>query len=697
MMSRPEILFPLFADLTSLPGVGAKTAQAMARLDLHKIGDLLFLLPHGVIDRRLREDLLLVDPGEVITCRVRVREHRRGRTDRQPYRVVVEGGGQAFELIFFHAKPDWIDRLLPIGATRVISGKAELFDGRLQIPHPDFVLTEAEAADLPPFEPVYPLTQGVTQKLMRKAVQGALDTRPALPEWQRTDTLREFAWPDWATALSRLHDPADMATLAPGSPARARLAYDELLSHQLALGLMRAKMRRGAGRVTQSTGVLTGAARTAFGFPPTGAQARAIEEITADMAANTRMLRLLQGDVGAGKTWVAMIAMLTAVEAGGQAALMAPTEILARQHAAGLGRVADEIGVSLEILTGRDTGAERRRKLAAIADGSAQLILGTHALFQREVVFSDLRLAVIDEQHRFGVRQRMELAAKAPAGADLLVMTATPIPRTLALTGYGDLDFSVLDEKPPGRQPIETRLISRERYDEVVARLAAAMSQGARAYWVCPMVEESEAAQKVAAEDRHRDLTQRLGAERVTLVHGQMPPEEKDRAMGAFQSGDVQLLVATTVIEVGVDVPEATIMVIEQAEAFGLSQLHQLRGRVGRGAGRSSCLLLYDPPLGETARARLEIMRATEDGFRIAEEDLRIRGPGDFIGTAQSGAPMFRIADLDKDRALMERARTETRLILHEDPDLTSERGKALKTLLYLMGRDASVRLISAA
>ncbi|MEM9046488.1 MAG: ATP-dependent DNA helicase RecG [Pseudomonadota bacterium] len=696
-MARPEILFPLFADLTTLPGVGGKTALALGRLGLEKVGDLLFLLPHGVVDRRLRDDLLMVDAGEIITCRVQAIEHRRGRTDRQPYRVIVEGGGRPFELVFFHAKRDWIERLLPIGAVRVISGKAEIFDGRLQVPHPDFVLTEAEAGALPSFEPVYPLTQGVSQKLMQKAVNGALSARPALPEWQRADTLREFVWPSLGDALEAMHDPKDRSVLAPGAPARSRLAYDELLSHQLALGLVRSKMRRGAGRRTKGTGVLAASAQAAFGFRPTEAQRRALEEIAADMAAETRMLRLLQGDVGSGKTWVAMMAMLAAVEAGGQAALMAPTEILARQHAEGLGGIAAEIGVSLEILTGRDTGSERRRKLAAIADGSAQLVLGTHSLFQKDVEFSDLRLAVIDEQHRFGVRQRMELAAKAPSGADLLVMTATPIPRTLALTGYGDLDFSILDEKPPGRKPIETRLVSRERYDEVVARLASAMNDGVRAYWVCPMVEESETALKIAAEDRHRALAERLGPDRVTLVHGQMPSEEKDRAMSAFQSGVVQLLVATTVIEVGVDVPEATIMVIEQAESFGLSQLHQLRGRVGRGEGKSSCLLLYDPPLSETGKARLEVMRATEDGFKIAEEDLRIRGPGDFIGTAQSGAPAFKIADLDRDRALMERARTETRLILHEDPDLSSERGKALKILLYLMGRDASVRLISAA
>ncbi|MBY8975765.1 ATP-dependent DNA helicase RecG [Rhodobacteraceae bacterium NNCM2] len=695
-MARPEILFPLFADLTTLPGIGAKTAQSFAKLGVANVRDLLFLIPHGIIDRRLREDVQSVDTGQVVTVRVQIIEHRRGRTEKQPYRVVVQGGGTLFELVFFHAKREWIERLLPIDTVRVVSGRAEIFDGRLQIAHPDFVLTEADAQNMPSFEPVYPLTQGITQKTVRKAVAGAMENLPPLPEWQRPDTMREFDWPGWADALAQFHDPQDRAILAPGAPARARLAYDELLSHQLALGLVRARMRKGAGRVNTGDGALRAKAEAAFGFPPTKAQRRAIEEIAGDMAADTRMLRLLQGDVGSGKTWVAMMAMLIAVEAGGQAALMAPTEILARQHASGLGGIAEKLGLELVLLSGRDTGANRRAKLAAISDGTARLIVGTHALFQKDVAFNDLRLAVIDEQHRFGVRQRMELAAKAPAGADLLVMTATPIPRTLALTGYGDLDFSILDEKPPGRQPIETRLVSRERIDEVIDRLDAALKSGAQAYWVCPLVEESEVAPLISAEDRHAALAKRLGADRVALVHGQMPAEQKDAAMLAFQAGETQLLVATTVIEVGVDVPQATIMVIEQAEIFGLSQLHQLRGRVGRGAGRSSCLLLYDAPLNETAKARLEVMRATEDGFAIAEEDLRLRGPGDFLGTAQSGAPVFHVADLERDKRLMDRARDETRLILHEDPDLSSGRGKALKTLLYLMDRDASVRLMNA-
>jgi ATP-dependent DNA helicase RecG len=695
-MSRPEILFPLFADIAGLPGVGPKTVLLFEKLGVTRVVDLLFLLPNGLIDRRLRDNLIGIGPGQVVTVAITVGEHYPPRTKSQPYRVHVNGGGVYIELVFFHAKGDWVQRALPPGQRRVISGKTETFDGRLQMPHPDLIVTEDEAKSLDPFEPVYPLTHGLTQRTIAKAMAAALTKLPDLPEWLDPAITAQRNWPAWAEALQAVHLPAAPQSLSYGAPYRQRLAYDELLSHQLALQIARARMRRGKGQVSAGSGKLRARAAPAFGYVPTGAQARVIAEIADDMAAPERMMRLLQGDVGSGKTWVALMAMLVAVEAGGQGALMAPTEVLARQHATGLTRICDKIGVKLVVLTGRDKGAGRATKLAAIADGSAQIVIGTHALFQADVSFHDLRLTVVDEQHRFGVRQRMELTAKAPRGADVLVMTATPIPRTLALAGYGDLDISVLDEKPPGRQPVETRLVSMERYDQVIDRMRAAIATGQRAYWVCPLVEESDLVPLVAAEERHRMLAAALGAENVALVHGQMPPDEKDAAMAAFQSGERRVLVATTVIEVGVDVPEATIMVIEQAESFGLAQLHQLRGRVGRGAGQSYCLLLYAPPLGETARARLTIMRETEDGFRIAKEDLRLRGAGDLLGTAQSGLPRFRIATLDSDAALMALARDDARLIMNRDPELTSARGKALKTLLYLMERDASVMMMKS-
>ncbi|MBA3325066.1 MAG: ATP-dependent DNA helicase RecG, partial [Rhodobacteraceae bacterium] len=407
-----------------------------------------------------------------------------------------------------------------------------------------------------------------------------------------------------------------------------------------------------------------------------------------------RMNRLLQGDVGTGKTLVAMLAMLAAVEAGGQAAMMAPTEILARQHFASLGPLAAAAGVRLDLLTGRDKGAERTAKLEALAAGETAILVGTHSLFQKDVAFADLRLAVVDEQHRFGVRQRMDLGAKGGA-VDILVMTATPIPRSLALAHYGDMDLSVLDEKPPGRTPVRTALVSSGRLDEVIEHLRRALADGRQAYWVCPLVEESEIAEMTAAEERARSLRLALGPERVGLVHGQLPPAERDAAMAAFAENRTQLLVATTVIEVGVNVPNASIMVIEGAQHFGLAQLHQLRGRVGRGAAASTCLLVYDPPLGEAARARLEIMRETEDGFRIAEEDLKLRGAGDLLGVQQSGLPKFRIADLETQAELMRTAQQDARLLLARDPDLTGPRGQAVRTLLYLLEREKAIRLLS--
>ena len=694
MSGRPDSLWPLFTALTALPGVGPRTATLFERIDAARPRDLLLTAPTGVMDRRPRETVAGAGEHEVVTVEALVERHHPPRGPGKPYRIAMRDAGAEFLLIFFHADGARLRQMAPAGAWRIVSGRVEIFDGVLQMPHPDHVLPPGEAHALPAFEPVYAATKGLTQRTIAKAVAGALDRAPELPEWLDPSVVAAQGWPRWRAALTALHHPDGPAAIGPEGPARARLAYDELLSHQLTLALARARARRAKGRETQGDGLLRQRVLAALPYAPTGAQSRAVAEIAADMASDRRMHRLLQGDVGAGKTFVALMAMLIAVEAGGQAALMAPTEILARQHCENLGALAEAAGVRLVLLTGRDKGSARAEKLDAIARGRAHLALGTHALFQKEVAFRDLRLAIVDEQHRFGVRQRLDLGAKG-AGADLLVMTATPIPRTLALAGYGDMDVSVLDEKPPGRKPIETRLVSMGRLEEVVARLDAAMAAGARAYWVCPLVSDSEVSELTAAEDRFAALRARFG-DRVRLVHGQMPHAERDAAMADFQSGRAQILVATTVIEVGVNVPEATIMVIERAESFGLAQLHQLRGRVGRGAAASTCLLLYAPPLGETARARLSILRETEDGFRIAEEDLRIRGPGDLLGAQQSGLPKFRIAAMETDAALMAMAQDDARLALARDPDLSDERGAALRLLLWLHERDAAIRLMRA-
>jgi ATP-dependent DNA helicase RecG len=695
MSSRPESLFPLFAALTGLDGIGPKTSQALEATGIASPKDLLMTLPHSGIDRAQRASIQDFVPPAVATVEVTVGRHTPPRRKGGPYRVEVSDAETTFALIFFHPRSDWLARQLPEGARRVISGKLEMFDGVAQIAHPEHIVPIDEAAKIPAFEPVYPLTQGVTLKTMTRAVASALDRSPDLAEWVDPELLAREGWPPWRTALLTAHAPNQDADIQPHAPARARLAYDELFAHQLTLSLIRARERRKRGVETRGTGVQQARVLAALPFDPTGAQTRAVAEIQADMASPYRMNRLLQGDVGSGKTLVALLALLAAVEAGGQGVLMAPTEILARQHLEGLQPLAEDAQVVIEILTGRDKGAERARKLDALKCGAIQILIGTHAVFQKDVEFQDLRLAIVDEQHRFGVAQRMELGAKGEA-ADMLVMTATPIPRSLSLAQYGHMDVSVLDEKPPGRKPVTTALVSAERLDQVIARLRAAIAEGRQAYWVCPLVEESETIEMTAAEDRFKRLRAAFGEGVVGLVHGQLPGDEKDAAMARFVAGETKVLVATTVIEVGVNVPNASIMVIEQAESFGLAQLHQLRGRVGRGSDASTCLLIFRPPLTESGQRRLETIRETEDGFRIADEDLAMRGAGDVIGTAQSGLPRFRIADIERQAGLMMTAQSDARKLLAEDPDLASPRGEAARTLLWLLEKEKAIRLISA-
>ncbi|MCH7796083.1 MAG: ATP-dependent DNA helicase RecG, partial [Proteobacteria bacterium] len=607
---RPEILFPLFAPVTALPGVGPRTAKLIESLAGPHVVDLCWHLPSGLIDRRYAPKIADAEPDRVATLTLRVGQHLAPRNPRQPYRIACHDDTGEVTLVFFHAKADYLSKILPEGEVRVVSGRLEVFGGRLQMSHPDHIGRLEELRSLKRVEPVYPLTAGLTLKPLGKAVRGALERAPAPAEWLDPAFCAREGWPDWRTALGAAHAPRGPEDLDPLTPTRRRLAYDELLANQLALGLVRHHQRGQRGRAIRGDGRLCDRAMAALPFQLTASQRQAGAEISADMASQSRMLRLLQGDVGSGKTVVALMAMLSAVEAGFQAALMAPTEILARQHLHTIAPLAEAAGVGLELLTGRDKGKAREAALARLESGESGLAVGTHALFQKEVAFRDLALAVIDEQHRFGVHQRLTLAAKGPKGAkgrgavDVLVMTATPIPRTLVLTSYGDMEVSRLTEKPAGRQPIDTRALPLDRLDEVIDGIARALDAGAKVYWVCPLVEESEASDLAAAEARHKSLSQRFGA-RVGLVHGRMRGKDKDAVMAAFAEGPVDLLVATTVIEVGVDVAAATVMVIEHAERFGLAQLHQLRGRVGRGAGKSTCLLLYQGPLGEAARARI--------------------------------------------------------------------------------------------
>jgi ATP-dependent DNA helicase RecG len=697
---RPDLLSPLFASLTSLPGVGPKLEKLYARLlerEAPRVVDLLMHLPSGAIDRRARPKLNEVQPGQVVTVAVTVLEHRPSPPNRPraPYRIVTGDDTDAtLTLTFFHARKDYLEKLLPVGEMRYISGIAEVYDGMLQMVHPDRVVDEKGFADLPLVEPVYPLTEGLALGNVRRAMDGAVTRLPDLSEWQDDAWVSRERMPTFTDALRQLHRPHEPHDIVPEGPAWTRLAYDELLAGQLALALVRAHMRRQSGRGTSSEGHIRAKILKALPYSLTHSQQQAVNDILNDLALPQRMLRLLQGDVGSGKTVVALVAAAAVIEAGRQAAFMAPTEILARQHLKTIEPLAEAAGIRVAILTGRERGSARNEILDRLTLGDIDLLIGTHALFQDDVMFHDLALAVVDEQHRFGVHQRLALTQKGDA-VDVLVLTATPIPRTLVLSYFGDMDISELREKPAGRQPIDTRTIALSRVEEVEDAVGRAIAEGKRAYWVCPLVEDSEKIDLAAAEERYADLRKRFGA-KVDLVHGRMKGAEKDTAMERFAAGKTQLLVATTVIEVGVDVPEATIMVIEHAERFGLAQLHQLRGRVGRGSGQSTCLLIYKAPLGETAKARLAILRETEDGFRIAEEDLRLRGEGDVLGTRQSGSPGFQIARIEAHGKYLGAARDDAALVLNRDPGLATLRGQALRHLLYLFGKDEAIKLIRA-
>jgi ATP-dependent DNA helicase RecG len=695
---RPSLLNPLFATAASLPGIGPKTAKLLDRLLADggkdaRVLDLLFHLPYAAIDRRNRPKIAQAPLDTIVTIEVKAIEHRPpGPRSKAPYKVLVEDETGDVLLVFFLANHHWIERSLPLGATRWVSGKLELWDGHRQIVHPDRVLDSEGFARMAPVEPVYPSTEGLFQKTLGRAIDAALARIPALPEWHDRSGLNIPILPSFAEALREVHRPNTPTSIAPEAPARMRLAFDELLASQLALALMRAKIRRAPGRASQGDGHIRQKIAAALPFALTASQKAAMAEIDGDLGAPTRMLRLLQGDVGSGKTIVALFAMAAVVEAGRQAALMAPTEILARQHHQTLAMFGEAAGLRLALLTGRDTAASRDKTLARLAEGTIDIVIGTHALFQENVVFRDLGLAVVDEQHRFGVHQRLALGGKG-AAADILVMTATPIPRTLVLTYFGDMDVSNLREKPAGQRKTETRALPVERMDELVARLKRAIANGARAFWVCPLVEESEALDAAAVQERFVRLQEVFG-DKVGLVHGKMKSHDKDVAMSAFATGATQILVATTVIEVGVDIPQATIMVIEHAERFGLAQLHQLRGRVGRAGGKSSCLLLYRAPLGEAAKARIAIMRETDDGFHIAEEDLLLRGEGEVLGTKQSGLPNFRLADLAAHGTMLALARDEARRIVDENPRLEGARGDALRLLLNIFERGEAIRLL---
>ncbi len=703
---RPDELTPLFAPAETLKGIGPRLAMLLKKalrlppgVREPRLIDLVWHMPTGVIDRRAEPSVADAVPGTIVTLKVRVLKHKappRGNA-KVPYKVAAEDDTGRLDIVFFRAEPGFVERQLPVGETRYVSGRAERYGETLQMAHPDYIVAEDHRADLPLLEPVYPLTAGLSARVVLKAVRQAAERVPRFAEWQDPAWLKSRGWSDFAASVRCIHVPEDAGDVSTASPGWQRLAFDELLANQLALAIVRQGFKAERGRPVRGDGRIRARIARALPFALTGSQNEALRDIAADMGAPNRMLRLLQGDVGSGKTVVALMAMAVAVEAGAQAALMAPTEVLARQHLDTIAPLAEAAGLRIALLTGREKGKPREHLLDALRAGDIDILIGTHALFQSDVAFRDLAFAVIDEQHRFGVHQRLALQMKGgDGGANMLVMTATPIPRTLLMTHYGDLDVSRLTEKPAGRKPIVTKAVPMEAMEKLIERLRVQLGEGAQVYWVCPLIESSETSELAAAEERHAHLQQIFG-DKVGLLHGAMTAAAKDATMEAFAGNRLQILVATTVIEVGVNVPNANIMVIEHAERFGLAQLHQLRGRVGRGSRESFCMLLYAQPLGETATERLAMMEATEDGFAIAEKDLELRGGGEVLGARQSGMPEFRVADVPGFAALLAAARDDARLVLERDPALTSPRGRALRTLLYLFECDEAVRLFRAA
>lgn len=692
---RPQILYPLFTPIENLQGVGSALGKKLEKIHITRIIDLLWHLPVKIQDRRYMPKIADAQSGNIATIKIRIDGIEKPNNPRQPWRIGASDGTGQMVISYFRASESWINKTFPIGEIRVVSGTLDYWHGTLQMSHPDYIGSFDDIAHIARIQPVWPLTAGVTNKLMGRLVTQSLERLADLEEWQDVHWLNKQSWPGFKECLLGLHNPESAEFLKLSHPYHRRLAYDEILAHQLALRLLRKYIKAQNGVAIKGNGEMVKAILKQLPFELTEAQKRSLREVLTDMREPSKMIRLIQGDVGSGKTMVALFAMITANEAGFQACMMAPTEILARQHYKTISDFAQYAGIETVLLTGREKGKTREAILEKIANGEAQIIIGTHALIQDDVQYYNLGLAVIDEQHRFGVQQRVTLTSKGKA-VDLLVMTATPIPRSLMLTMWGDMESSRLDEKPHGRKPIETRTISNERLHDVTEAIGRAMQKGAKIYWVCPLVEESEQSDMAAAEDRYHQLQDYFGTDKVHLVHGKMKGKDKDAAMNAFKDGPPSILVATTVIEVGVDIPEATVIVIEHAERFGLAQLHQLRGRVGRDTTQSSCLLVYSRPLSYVAKERLKIMKDTNDGFLIAEKDLELRGAGDILGTRQSGLPEFKFVDLDAHKDLLLAAADDVNLILNKDPELKSERGHALRNLLYLFERDAAASLLSS-
>ncbi|MFZ4541844.1 MAG: ATP-dependent DNA helicase RecG [Rickettsiales bacterium] len=715
-MLRPRELEPWFCPVDSLKYIGPASTEVLTRLlritrEVEEaltrppvLRDLLLHLPVDTLDRRIIRPIAEVKAGEYATFNVQIAEHvPPPRIKRKiPYRVVTQDeAGDVLTLTYFHVKDNYPLRMMPVGERRILCGTVEMYDGQATISHPDIVAPVEKAAQVLKLAPIYPLTAGLSQRVLHKAIEQALARMKPLPEWQDPAFMAEHGFVSVTESLKRLHYPEDTADITPTGAPRSRVAYDELLASQLALALAKRMVQRQESYVIQHDEKVEDIWRKALPFTLTNGQEQVLRDIRTDMQGGHRMVRLLQGDVGSGKTILAFAAMAQAIAKGHQACLMTPTDLLARQHVETLQPLTEKCGIRLGFLSGKMRKNEQQKIRDKVAEGELDLVIGTHALFQDDVVFKQLALLVIDEQHRFGVGQRMRLAGKGIT-PHLLQMTATPIPRSLGMTLYGDMEISSLTERPPGRKEIDTRAVPADRMEEVIDGLARVLQTDEKAYWVCPLIEEQTEQEKAlmnldlaAAEERFRQLNARFPGI-VGLVHGRMKLAEREKVMQAFAHGEVKLLVATTVVEVGVNVPEATVMVVEHAERFGLAQLHQLRGRVGRSERRSRCILLYHDKLSELGKSRLKILRETNDGFVIAEEDLRLRGAGDMLGTRQTGMPDFVLADLAHHLPLLRTAHDDAKLILHRDPDFLSERGKALRLLMGLFEYDVAIHQLKS-
>ena len=678
---RPKILYKLFSNIISLKGIGPKNAKVIERLCGKYVIDLLFHKPSTYIDRRNSPKIVDLEEGKIATIIVTIDSHSPSFNKRMPYRINCSDDTGAISIVYFNLRGPYLKKIFPVGRQKVISGKFEKFNENFQITHPQHVVDLENLDNVKKIECIYPLTAGLTSKTIQKSINSALINLDPLPEWIPDDKIKGNNWPNWNEAIKKIHNPVNTSDSV-NSLFLERLVFDELLAQQLTIRLIKNKISHTQGVPIKRKNKLIKQLEENLDFSLTNDQLKTIDEISRDQSKPNKMLRLLQGDVGSGKTIVALFAMMQCLENEKRSILMAPTEILAEQHFNTIAKIIDSMDLTCSLITSSTKESHNFK---------ADILIGTHALFQEKVSFDNIGLVVIDEQHKFGVHQRILLNEKAGNECDVLLMTATPIPRTLELAAYGDTDISKIMEKPKNRKEINTKSINITKVEDLKESLNKIISKGEKIYWVCPLVDESEKLQLQSVNERLKDLRSYYSDYSVEIVHGQMQQEDKNSVMQKFKSGKVNILVATSVIEVGIDDPDATVIIIENAERFGLSQLHQLRGRVGRGEKTSTCILLFNGPLTENAKRRIKIMKETNDGFKIAEEDLDIRGAGEILGSKQSGVPNFKLSNLDKHKHLLEEARETAIKTIKDDPQLKSPLGKAQRVLLHLFRNDVAI------